>query len=237
MAGVGEKREGGESMSVKAMGLVWDLECPTKYNGVDFRPSHKFTLLAYADHADHHGKNIYPAVKTISNKTGLDERTVQRLTSDLEAMGLLTADGHGPRGTNKWFLPYDEGGWRGVTPGTVTGDKNQKSLGDIPSGDIPSGDMVPPELKELNLTNLYINKDIEVLWDNTKIKLKEDMPRASFDTWLRDVDLLGLDDRTLVIAVRNEYARDWLINRVKTKAQDLTGYYVEFVVTQPEAEQ
>lgn len=132
-------------MSVKAQALVWDLECPKEYNGLMFKPSHKFVLIAYADHADHHGKNIYPAVPTIARKTGLDDRSVQRLTHDLESMGLIVDDGMGPRGTNRWLLPYAPGGDK-LSPVTICqGDKNPESLGDIPSGDIPSGDKLSPE--------------------------------------------------------------------------------------------
>jgi len=134
-------------MSVRAQSLVWELKCPDKINGIDFRPSHKYVLIKYADHADHEGRNIYPAVETVSKKTGLDHRTVQRLTRDMENCGLLVKDGQGPKGTNRWYLPYDsEGGWHYVTPAACQGDNDDKSLGDIPSGDIPSGDTTPPEL-------------------------------------------------------------------------------------------
>ena len=44
-------------MSVKAMSWVWDQDIPREQ---------KFVLLAYADHADHDGGNIYPAVDTIA---------------------------------------------------------------------------------------------------------------------------------------------------------------------------
>lgn len=147
-------------MSVKAMGLVWDLPCPQDYNGIPFKPSHKYTLIAYADHADHEGKNIWPAVSTISRKTGLDERTIQRLTRDLEMIGLLVEDGTGPRGTNRWSLPFSRGGDKLSPRQIVTGDKSPESLGDIPSGDIPSGDKLTPELKEPE-QGIYISTDKE----------------------------------------------------------------------------
>lgn len=91
-------------MSVKAIGFVFDLE------GLD--PTDKFVLLAYVDHADHDGKNIYPAVNKIAKKTGYTRRTVQRSTKELERLGLLMPEGKGPRGTNKWKLNME---WQGVT--------------------------------------------------------------------------------------------------------------------------
>ena len=135
-------------MSVKAMGLVWDMECPAKINNLGFKPGHKYTLIAYADHADHNGKNIYPSVKTIARKTGYEERSVQRLTHELEIMGVLVEDGQGPRGTNRWYIPFSETGDK-ISPLTkFQGDKNSDSLGDTASGDIPSGDNLTPELNE-----------------------------------------------------------------------------------------
>ena len=51
-------------MSVKVMGWVWDQDLPR---------DEKFILLAYADHANHEGYNVYPAVATVAKKTGYSE--------------------------------------------------------------------------------------------------------------------------------------------------------------------
>ena len=80
-------------MSVKIMGLVWDLDIPQ---------NEKFVLLAYADHADHDGGNMFPAVSTVARKTGYSERSIQRTTRTLVEKGYLVASGKGPKGTNKW---------------------------------------------------------------------------------------------------------------------------------------
>jgi len=133
-------------MSVKAMALVWDMECPKQYDELEFKPYHKFVLIAYADHADHNGKNIYPAVETIARKTGYHERSTQRITHEVEAMGMLVPDGMGPRGTNKWFLPYDMGGVKIAPLTRYQGDKNDQSLGAI-----PSGVKIAPELTEQDI--------------------------------------------------------------------------------------
>ena len=83
------------------MGLVWD---------TDLKPTLRFVLLAYADHADHEGKSIFPSIKLVSNKTGFSERTIQSSTRELEQMGYLIPDGQGPMGTNRWKIPLDMGG-------------------------------------------------------------------------------------------------------------------------------
>lgn len=82
-------------MSVKMMGAVWDTV---------MSPNEKLVLLAYADHADHKGNNIFPSIKLISSKTGYSERQVQRITKLLEQKGYLVTDGVGPYSTNKWKL-------------------------------------------------------------------------------------------------------------------------------------
>ena len=208
-------------MSVKAQALVWDLECPATYGDVNFKPSHKYVLVAYADHADHHGKNIWPAVPTIAKKTGLDDRSVQRLTHDLVQIGLLVEDGQGPRGTNKWKLPYNDKGDK-LSPVTICrGDKTEDSLGDIPSGDIPSGDNLSPEFKEPE-PNIEIHKIPEDrFWQSALDQLKREVPRASFDSYLRDTWALRYDGNTLEIAVTSAYARDWLENRVTSTVNRL----------------
>lgn len=216
-------------MSVKAMSLVWELPCPSTMNKIDFKPGHKFVLIAYADHADHAGRNIYPAVETIAKKTGYDERSVQRLTRELEDMKLLVSDGSGPRGTNRFFIPFSAGGDK-ISPLTnCQGDKSAKSLGDIPSGDIPSGDILSPEFNKLNRENLINNISIKNLWDDTKNKLKAEMPKAQFETWLADAETIGMVDRYLVVVTRNAYAKDWLARSVQEQVNQASGFFVWFV--------
>ncbi|MHC4413352.1 MAG: hypothetical protein ACYSW6_10370 [Planctomycetota bacterium] len=80
-------------MSVKVMGMVWDVE--------DLTSSQKL-------------------VSTIQKMTGLSERTVQRATRQLEEMGWLIDDGKHPSGTNMWRIPIPDIGGDMVTPPEVT---------------------------------------------------------------------------------------------------------------------
>jgi hypothetical protein len=204
-------------VSVKAQALVWDLECPKKYGELMFKPSHKYVLIAYADHADHHGKNIWPAVPTVAKKTGLDDRSVQRLTRDLETIGLLVEDGQGPRGTNKWKLPYNDKGDKLSPVAICQGDEISDSLGDIPSGDIPSGDKLTPEVKEPE--PIDINKIPEHrYWEMALDQLEREIPRASFDSYVRDTWVSRYDGNVLEIAAPSAFARDWLESRVQSTA-------------------
>lgn len=216
-------------MSVKAMSLVWELPCPSIINELEFKPGHKYVLIAYADHADHNGKNIYPAVETIAKKTGYDARSVQRLTRELEDMGLMVSDGNGPRGTNRFYVPFNKGGDK-ISPLTNRqGDKSEKSLGDIPSGDIPSGDILTPELNNLNPEKLYISNHIKDVWGGAKERLKAELPKASFETWVKDTETIGVVDRYMVVVARNAFAKDWLARSIQDQANDASGYFVWFV--------
>ncbi len=115
-------------MSVKVMGLVWDL--------TEVSREEKYILLAYADHADHDGGSIFPKVSTIAKKTGYSNRSVQRITRKLETSGYLVPEG-GQKGgvgiTPHWRIPMkddriaplpkgDNNGSERVTPATPKGD-------------------------------------------------------------------------------------------------------------------
>ena len=54
----------------------------------------------------------------------------------------------------------------------------------------------------------------EQAWQSVLGQLQMEMPRASFDTWVRDTRPVSYQDGTLVVGVRNAYARDWLENRL-----------------------
>ena len=63
----------------------------------------------------------------------------------------------------------------------------------------------------------------ELAWKATLGELELQMTRATFNTWLRDSRLLTSDDDEYVVGVRNDYAKDWLENRLsETIARTLT---------------
>jgi chromosomal replication initiator protein len=51
-------------------------------------------------------------------------------------------------------------------------------------------------------------------WQSALGQLQMEMPKASFDTWVRDSQLVSYDDGLFTIGVRNAYARDWLESRL-----------------------
>jgi hypothetical protein len=58
-------------------------------------------------------------------------------------------------------------------------------------------------------------------WETVKEKLQMEMPRASFDTWVRDTQAVRCDGNALTVAARNSYARDWLENRMTARVKAL----------------
>src|SRR5512147_2608763 len=56
--------------------------------------------------------------------------------------------------------------------------------------------------------------NVEQAWQSVLGQLQMEMPRASFDTWVRDTKPVSYQDGTLTIGVRNAYARDWLESRL-----------------------
>ncbi len=78
----------------------------------------------------------------------------------------------------------------------------------------------------------------EQAWQSVLAQLQMEMPRASFDTWVRDTRPLAYENGIIIIGVRNAYARDWLENRLATNVSRLlieilnSNVSVKFVVSQ-----
>jgi chromosomal replication initiator protein len=78
----------------------------------------------------------------------------------------------------------------------------------------------------------------EQAWQSVLGQLQMEMPKASFDTWVRDSQPLAYADGTLTVGVRNAYARDWLESRLSSKVSRLligimnSSVNVDFVVSQ-----
>jgi chromosomal replication initiator protein len=56
----------------------------------------------------------------------------------------------------------------------------------------------------------------EQAWQSALGQLQMEMPKASFDTWVRDTRVVQFEDGQLTIGVRNAYARDWLESRLSS---------------------
>jgi chromosomal replication initiator protein len=56
----------------------------------------------------------------------------------------------------------------------------------------------------------------EHAWQTVLGQLQMEMPKASFETWVRDTKPVSFDSGVMTVAVRNAYARDWLDTRLAT---------------------
>jgi len=80
----------------------------------------------------------------------------------------------------------------------------------------------------------------EQAWQSVLGQLQMEMPRASFDTWVRDTKAVSYQEGILTVGVRNAYAREWLESRLaSTVSRLLVGIMnanvaVNFVVNEPE---
>lgn len=80
----------------------------------------------------------------------------------------------------------------------------------------------------------------EQAWQSVLAQLQMEMPRASFDTWVRDTRPLAYENGMITVGVRNAYARDWLESRLATNVSRLlieilnSNVSVNFVVSQPD---
>ncbi len=64
----------------------------------------------------------------------------------------------------------------------------------------------------------------EQAWQATIGQLQMEMPKAAFDTWVRNTEFVSYEDGCFIIGVQNAYARDWLENRLASTAKRiLTG--------------
>ncbi|MGC7871669.1 chromosomal replication initiator protein DnaA [Desulfosporosinus sp. SYSU MS00001] len=79
-----------------------------------------------------------------------------------------------------------------------------------------------------------------LLWQETLEKLKNELTRPSFETWLSSTQLIEIDGDTLVISVPNDFAKDWLESRyaslIRSSVQSILGHSVSlrFVIPSPE---
>ncbi|KKM01018.1 hypothetical protein LCGC14_1798610 [marine sediment metagenome] len=87
-------------MSIALMTKVWESELPTH--------THKFILLAFADHASDDGL-CWPSVTRIARRSQLSRRQTQRIITDLKKLGVLALlEGHKHHQTPLYKLRGDK---------------------------------------------------------------------------------------------------------------------------------
>ncbi len=78
----------------------------------------------------------------------------------------------------------------------------------------------------------------ERAWQMALDQLRLDMPKASFDTWVRDTGFVSFEDEVFTIGTPNAYGREWLASRLTSTVTRLMSgilnqqMVVEFIVTE-----
>jgi hypothetical protein len=57
------------------------------------------------------------------------------------------------------------------------------------------------------------------VWDAAQGQLQAELERTVFDTWVRDVEYLGYEGGSIKLGVANEYAKDWLEDRLTSTVE------------------
>jgi hypothetical protein len=58
-------------------------------------------------------------------------------------------------------------------------------------------------------------------WQSVLGQLQLEMPRASFESWVRDTEVISFEKNVLTICARNAYAKDWLESRLADTIQKM----------------
>lgn len=78
--------------------------------------------------------------------------------------------------------------------------------------------------------NRAVSHEIAQAWHNILAELREEMPKATFDTWVGDTRPVGWQNQTLVIAARNTYAADWLTTKLAARINKLLDEHLPGVI-------
>ena len=116
-------------MSIAAMNAAWQIE--------ELKPAYKFVLMALADAAGDDGY-CWPSIPTLARKTGMSERSVQRILRILEKSGLLKVEarfrGDGSATSNGYYLTLIKGGDN--LPSPLSQSKHQVVVSPSPPSDL-----------------------------------------------------------------------------------------------------
>ena len=58
-------------------------------------------------------------------------------------------------------------------------------------------------------------EQLDLIWEKTLSLLRQDLPKPSFDTWLKGTRACSFSDGRLTVEVPNDFARDWVEARYR----------------------
>ena len=72
---------------------------------------------------------------------------------------------------------------------------------------------------------------LEAFWENVQEKLKNELSKESYETWLAPTKLIDFANNNLTINVVNEFAKDWLESRYANLIKSTIQNYLNVPVT------
>jgi hypothetical protein len=102
----------------------------------------------------------------------------------------------------------------GFNPPELVPDDSEE---DVP-GEEREGATPDVERKGGGCETVIAGRTAREIWAASLGQLREEVPKASFETWLRDTELVGYRDGVFEVGVQNAYARDWLEDRLTSTA-------------------
>jgi chromosomal replication initiator protein len=85
-----------------------------------------------------------------------------------------------------------------------------------------------------------MSEQLDLIWEKTLGLLRQELPKPSFDTWLKGTKACSFSDGRLTVEVPNEFARDWVEARYKEDLQralqQVVGDNWEILFVIPQAE-
>ena len=214
--------------SAKSITLDSDLDSDSRFNQQSKTVTEiEFSLIGEGLHA-----------KTAAEFAGMNPLTVQRVieaTREMEAAGKIRKNKAAVLVTT---LRREVGT---LTPNPPTGI----SFGHSPSGRGEQDEYLGSEIdltaqiNPLDALESKVEARYRDVWMATKDQLEVQLDPSNFDTWLRDVRVIGFEAGVYVLAVRNEFALKMcearLYRTVRRILQDAHGAAVEvrFEIAQP----
>ena len=63
---------------------------------------------------------------------------------------------------------------------------------------------------------------MEAIWDKTAKFIQEKISKQNFDTWIKPIKIIAMEDQHVQLAVPNKFFKDWLLdNYTSTIKQSL----------------
>ena len=165
-------------MSVEQSAKAWKL---------DVQGSLKLVLLSLADHADSHGRHVYPSQEYTSQRCGISVRQVRRLLHQLEEMGLIIPVKH-PKGGRGMATEYELKLDQPETPET-NAISIKRNVSDVSPMSLPVTDvseLMKTPLEEFINQSRPVDKDSQTLAHDVFGTLPSTEQSTSFDfpwTW------------------------------------------------------